>query len=159
MAEAQYSHNNIIDPKTGFLENPAYPYAFNAAKKQAFIDCLVENGLGLYEACDAMGIKRETLNKHYQNDPVFKQALDEARTQYGARLESVSKKNALRDRSVIERIFQLKSIFPEKYGDKRDAGNMSVSISIDGKAIENILKREKVIDAELVSQDQIEDKK
>lgn len=152
MAEAQYSVNHQIDPETGFIENPAYSYGFNAAKKREFIDCLVENGLGIYETCHAIGIKRDTLNKHYHNDPAFKQALDEARNQYGARLEAVSKKNALNPRSVIERIFQLKSTFPEKYGDQRNAnGNLVVNISVDENLIKSIKSRQEVIDIETVS--------
>lgn len=151
MAEAQYAVNNTIDPQTGFTENLAYSYGFNAAKKQEFIDCLVENGLGLYETCHAIGIKRDTLNKHYHNDPAFKQALDEARLQYSARLEAVSMKNALNPRSVIERIFQLKSIFPEKYGDKRDNSQVNVNISIDANLLESISKRQEVIDIEPIA--------
>lgn len=159
MAEPQYAHNGTIDPETGFLENNGYGYPFDAERKKQFIEVFIEKGLGLYRTCQKLGISHHTIFNHLRKDPVFKTAFEEAKLRYGEELESISKENARNPKSVIERIFQLKSIFPERYADQRSNSPMNVSISIDGKAIENILKREKVIDAELVSRDQIEDKK
>lgn len=156
MAEAQYAPHHTIDAETGFIENKSYPTAFDAARKTQFIRCLVDNGLGIYEACEAMGLSHHTLFKHYHNDPAFKEALDEAKLEYGSRLDAISKKNAMNPRSVIERIFQLKALFPERYADKRDSGNVQVNISIDGEALKAISKRQEVIDIEPVSDLQIE---
>lgn len=150
MPNPQYAHNHTIEPETGYIENNAYPFAFNAEKKKAFIKCLVENGLGLYETCEVMGINHQTLFKHYHNDPAFKEDFDEARREYGHRLDAISKRNAMNPRSVIERIFQLKSIFPEKYGDQRSSGNITVNISVDENLLQNIKKRQEVIDIDPV---------
>ena len=40
----------------------------------------------------------------------------------------------------------------EKYGDKRDAGAVSVSISLDGKLLETIQKRQQVIDVDPITE-------
>lgn len=156
MAEAQYAHHNTIDPETGFTENNSYVYAFDAPRKKQFIKCLVENGLGIYEACDAMGLSHHTLNKHYQNDPAFKHALDEAKLEYGSRLDAISKKNAMNPRSVIERIFQLKSLFPERYADKRGDANVVVNISVDSEMLKNMRMRTEAIDTEAIASESIE---
>lgn len=152
MAEAAYAPNNVINPETGFIENPAYIYAFDSNRKQQFIKCLVENGLGIYEACEALGLSHHTLFKHYHNDPKFKEALDEARNEYGARLDSLSKRNAMNPRSVIERIFQLKSIFPEKYADQRQSNQLNITINVDENLIENARKREQILEAQQVTE-------
>lgn len=159
MAEASYSPNNVIDPATGFIENPAYPSAFDAARKTNFIKLMVENGLGLYETCEALGLSHHTLFKHYHNDPAFKEALDEARNEYGARLDAISKRNAMNPKSVIERIFQLKSIFPERYADQRNRDSaINVSISLDANLLNSIKKRQETIDIEAIPQGVLENK-
>lgn len=154
----EYAPNHTIDPETGFMESNGFVHAFDGAKKQQFIKCMVENGLGLYDACDAMKISHHTLSKHYHNDPAFKEALDEAKLEYASRLDAISKKNALNPRSVIERIFQLKYLFPEKYADKRDSGNVTVNISVDPNLLKSISARQEVIDIEPVSDSQVEHK-
>lgn len=154
MAEAQYAPNHTIDPETGYIESKAYPFAFDAPRKRQFIKCLVENGLGIYEACAAMGLSHHSLFKHYHNDPQFKEDLDSARQEYGFRLDSISKRNAMNPKSVIERIFQLKSIFPERYADKRDSGgNVNIQINVDTATLENISKRQSVLEAETIQAD------
>ena len=150
MAEAQYSPNHVIDPETGFLENPAYSYDFNAERKIKFLEVFSKNGLGMYRTCRALGLSPGTVNRHYQIDPVFKKALDTARTIYADELEAVSRENALNPRSVIERIFQLKSLVPEKYGDQRRDSNLNININFDGKALELSRERSKVLDAEVI---------
>lgn len=149
-----YSPNHLIDPETGYIENKAYPFAFDAEKKQKFISCLVNNGLGIYETCEALGLSHHTLFKHYHNDPEFKKDLDAARFEYGARLDALSKRNAMNPKSVIERIFQLKSIFPEKYAEQRNSHqNLNVSINLDGNLIASIKNRDKIIESELISEE------
>jgi len=151
MAEAQYAPHHTIDPETGFTESNSYPTAFDAARKQDFIRLMVTNGLGIYDVCEAMKLSHHTLFKHYHNDPAFKEALDEAKREYGDRLDAISKRNAMNPKSVIERIFQLKSLFPERYADKRDNSSVNVTISVDAESLKAIAQREKVIDIEQVS--------
>lgn len=148
MAKAKYAPHHSVDQKTGFIENKSYPTAFDAPRKLEFIKLMVTNGLGIYDVCDVMKLSHHTLFKHYHNDPAFKEALDEARKEYGDRLDAISKRNAMLPKSVIERIFQLKSIFPERYADRKDSGAINVSISIDGEMLKAIEQRQKTIDVE-----------
>lgn len=152
MAEAQYAPHHTIDPQTGFTENKSYPTAFDASRKTEFIRCMVENGLGLYDVCDTMNLSHHTLFKHYHNDPVFKEALDEARFQYGSRLDAISKKNAMNPKSVIERIFQLKAIFPETYADKRTESMPNITINVDSQLLSKVTQREAAIEVEIINQ-------
>lgn len=150
MAQAQYAPLHTVNPETGYIESKSYPFAFDSPRKQQFISCLVQNGLGIYEACEAMGISHHTLFKHYHNDPEFKADLDAARNEYGARLDSISKRNAMNPKSVIERIFQLKSIFPERYADQRREQSLNISITIDPQLLSKVKDRDKVIEAQAI---------
>lgn len=153
MAEAQYAPNRTIDTETGLLESKAYPMSFDADRKKQFLEVFKSSGLGLYRTCAKLGLSHHTVNKHYQIDPVFKQLYDEAMQEYTDELEATSRENALNPRSVIERIFQLKALRPEKYADRRDSSNINVSINIDQSMLEQIKRRQEVIDIEPVSTD------
>lgn len=148
MAEAQYAPIHTIDPQTGFLESNAYLSAFDADRKLKFLEIFRRNGMGLYRTCAAIGLSVHTVNKHYQIDPVFKAAYDEAKVEYTDELEAVSRENALNPRSVIERIFQLKALKPERYADQKNLGSAQITINIDGKLIEEARKRSEVLDVE-----------
>jgi len=152
MAEAQYAHNHIINPETGFLENPAYSNDFDSEKKKTFLDVFLNNGMGLYRTCRKLGMSCSTVHKHYQLDPVFREKFDEVRREYGDELEATSRVNALNPRSVIERIFQLKAIFPEKYGDSRTSNALNITINIDDKTLEMAKKRDQILDVEEIPQ-------
>lgn len=151
MAEYQYAPNHSIDPHTGFLESPGFLSNFDAQKKTTFLEVYKNNGLGLYRTCRSLGMSVSTIHKHYQIDPVFKKAFDECRTEYSDELEAVSRSNALNPKSVIERIFQLKSLFPEKYGDSKSSGSTQITVNIDGKMLETMKKRAEIIDVETIT--------
>lgn len=157
MAQAQYAHNHIVDPATGFLENPAYPNQFDATRKTVFLKVYFGNGLRLRRACEEIGISIETFNHAMRQDPAFKQAYDESMDQYMEDLEGVSRTNALNPRSVIERIFQLKCLIPEKYGQENRPQNTHITLNIDGKAVEMLSNRSQIIDAQVISNDSISD--
>jgi len=152
MAEPQYSKNHTIDPETGFLENPAYSNQFDAQKKKAFLDLYYENGLRIRRTCDQLGMSVDTVNRAYQTDKQFRQLYDDLKDRYLDELEGVSRTNALNPRSVIERIFQLKCLLPEKYGQENRPTSMNVTINVDGKALEAIARRQEVIDIEPISE-------
>ncbi len=138
--------NHTVDPTTGFLESKAYAHAFNAQRKQRFLDVYKENGLGLYRTCKILGLSHSTVNSACKHDPVFKEAFEQAMTEYADDLEAVSRHNALNPKSVIERIFQLKSLFPSKYADQRNVGgSTNIQINFDGKAMTVMNSREEVI--------------
>lgn len=158
MAEAQYAPNHTIDPETGFLENNGYGYPFNAERKKQFIEAFVENGLGLYKTCKFLGVRYETVFNHLRQDEAFKRTFEEARKLYADDLDAISKQNARNPRSVIERIFQLKSLFPERYSDQRQQANVNVNVSLDGKLLETIQKRQEVIDIEPIPQESLDAK-
>lgn len=152
MVRPKHSKNHVIDPKTGFIENPAFPSNFSAERKILWLKTFVKCGLGLYKTCEKLGMKVETFNRHYRIDPVFAGEVEKARAEYADRLESVSKENAMNPRSVIERIFQLKAIYPDKYGEKKNNGQVNVAINIDSQSLRKIEKRNRSIDAELVAE-------
>lgn len=147
MAEPQYAHNHVINPETGYLENPAYANDFDSERKKRFLETFKANGMGLYRTCRALGMSTSTVHRHYQIDPLFKKNFDEAREEYGDELQAVSRVNALNPRSVIERIFQLKSLFPEKYGDSRTSGALSITINVDDNLLKSAQKRDQILDA------------
>lgn len=159
MAEPQYSHNHVINPETGFIENPAYSSSFDSEKKIAFINLYYKNGLRIRRTCDQLGMSVDTIHRHYQIDPQFKKLFDDVKEKYLDELEGVSRLNALNPKSVIERIFQLKCLLPEKYGQENRPINHNVTINVDGKLLEMIKKREQVFDAEIIPSSQISDGK
>lgn len=156
MAEAQYAHNHVINPQTGFLENPAYAHDFDSEKKQLFLRTYLDAGMGLYRTCRKLGMSCSTVHKHYQIDPVFKEQFDEIKREYGDELEATSRQNALNPKSVIERIFQLKALFPEKYGDRRESSAQTINITIDSELLKQVYNRSNTIEAEIISTQQAE---
>ena len=91
-------------------------------------------------------MSHHTYFKHYNTDAVFKEAVDEAMREYGDRLEGVARRNALNPRSVIERIFILKSLFPHKYADQRAQGSTLINLVFDNKSLDDLRKRTEIID-------------
>lgn len=146
MPEPQYAPNHTTDAATGFLESNAYPYAFNAERKLQFLEVFKTNGLGIYRTCRVLGIKRDTVIKHYNTDPVFRKAFDEAMAEYTDDLEATSRENALNPKSVIERIFQLKCLLPDKYGQENRPSSTQITINFDGETLKALSKREDVLD-------------
>lgn len=155
MAEPQYAHNHVINPKTGFLENPAYVNDFDSDKKIAFFKVFYDNGLRIRRTCDELGISVDTVNRHYRLDQKFKEMYDDVKERYLDELEGVSRVNALNPRSVIERIFQLKCLLPEKYGQENKSSTVNVSISVGNDVLDAIKKRQEIIDVEQVEPNQI----
>ena len=76
--------------------------------------------------------------------------LDEARHQYADRLDGKSKRTAMLDRSVIERIFQLKSLYPEKYAEAKGTGSTMIILVFDGKMFGEVKKRAEILEAETI---------
>lgn len=150
MAVPQYSPNHVVNPETGFLENPAFANNFDSQKKNLFFKLFYENGLRIRRTCDELGVSIDTVNRHYHIDPKFKQLYDEVKDKYLDELEGVSRINALNPRSVIERIFQLKCLLPEKYGQENRPQNLQITVNLDANLMANLKERQKSIDAEIV---------
>jgi hypothetical protein len=142
--------NRTTDPDTGFLESNAYIQAFDAERKQIFLQRMKQNSLALYRTCKELGLSHHTVNKHYREDSAFKAAYDELQREYADELEGVSRQNAMNPKSVIERIFQLKALLPSKYADQKSVGQPQITINIDEKVLAEARARQKVIDAEIV---------
>jgi hypothetical protein len=151
MPEHSYVPNHTVDPGTGFLESNGFPSAFTAERKQQFLNLYRSNGLGLFRTCRLLNMSCSTIHHHYRIDPVFKAEFDEAKAEYGDELEAVSRTNALNPKSVIERIFQLKALFPQKYGELRAPNTPEITINIDGNIIEMAKKRQQIIDVEPIT--------
>lgn len=83
-------------------------------------------------------------------DSAFKKVFDELEIKYLHKLQAVGRKNALNERSVIERIWVQKSHSHvpgfEKYSDQKNLGNVSITLNLDGKMIESLKKREQIIE-------------
>ncbi len=150
MPEPVYAPNHTVDQATGFLESNGWLSAFDATRKTAFLSLLRTNSLGLYKTCAQMGLSVHTVNKHYQLDPEFKKAYDELEIEYTSDLEAVSRQNAMNPKSVIERIFQLKSLLPAKYADGKRESGLVVNISIDPEVIRKAAERSQIVEAEIV---------
>lgn len=148
MPDPAYAPNHSVNKDTGFIESTAYPYAFDANKKVAFLKLFYDSGLKFYRTCAELGVKHNTVHKHLSIDPVFKDAFEQLKTEYYDELEGISRINALNPKSVIERIFQLKAAFPSKYGDVKSAGAVNVTLNIDGETIKKMIDRNNVIEAE-----------
>lgn len=152
MSHAEHTPNHAVDPATGFLESNAYAAAFDAERKTQFLNLFKSNGLGLYRTCKQLGLSHHTINKHYRIDPEFKKAYDDAEKEYTDELEATSRFNALNPKSVIERIFQLKALRPERYADQKSAAPTQITINVDAALIENARKRAEVLDAEIITE-------
>ena len=144
----QYSHNHIVNPETGFLENPAFINQFDSARKIAFLELYKKNGLRLRRASRDMGLSEDTVYRAIRNDPVFKKAFEDVEKDHLEELESVSATNALNPKSVIERIFRLKCLLPEKYGQENKPSSQTIIFNIDAETLKQVQARSKVIDTE-----------
>lgn|SRR3990167_5360089 len=151
MGNIQSIPNHTVDPTTGFIESLGYANAFDAERKKTFLQVYFENGLRIRRACDSMGLSVDTIHRHYKLDPVFKEQFDAVEAQYLEDLEGVSRINALNPKSVIERIFQLKCLLPIKYGQENKPSSHQINVNIDGKFLENMKKRDEIIEAEVIT--------
>lgn len=151
MAEATYAHNHVVNPETGFLENPAYATQFDSVRKEAFLKNYRANGLRIRRACREMGLSEDTVGKHLHLDPLFREKFDAVEKDYLEELEATSKENALNPKSVIERIFQLKCLIPEKYGQENKPMSLKIEVNIDGKTLEAFAKKDQILEAQIVA--------
>lgn len=142
--------NHTVDPKTGFLECNGYASAFDGERKLAFLQRYKSNGLAFYRTCNDLGLHYSTVNRACKIDQVFKDAFDQAEREYIDELEATSRTNALNPKAVLERIFQLRSLRPEKYADQRSTGNAQVTINFGKELIQKIFNRQDVIEADIV---------
>lgn len=146
--------NHVINPSTGMLESNGYVHAFDSERKAKFLELYKSNGLRLRRACRSMGLSEDTVNKHYKIDPIFKQALDSAEREYIEELEGVSRLNALEPKAVIERIFQLKCLLPDKYGQNEKSSPSKIVINVTSDLLEKAKKMEQIVDAQVISSTQ-----
>lgn len=151
MSHAQYAHNHVLNPETGFIENPAYPNNFDSKRKLAFLSLYKENGIRLRRTCRAMGLSDDTVNNALRYDSKFKQMFDDVEKDYLEELEATSRENALNPRSVIERIFQLKCLLPAKYGQENRPVQQNITLNIDGKILEMVRERAQIMNATVIN--------
>lgn len=151
----QYSPNHVINPATGFLENPAYAYQFDSDRKKAFLEEYARNNLRIRRTCDKLGLGVDTVNRHYQNDPVFRKAVDEVKERFHEELEGTSYSNALNPKSVIERIFLMKCLMPEKYGQENRPTTMNVTVNIAAPPQQLEIDPAKVVEMKTVEDQQL----
>jgi len=98
-----------------------------------------------------MGLSESTVSRHLHTDPKFKEMFEAVEKDYIEDLEATSRDNALNPKSVIERIFQLKCLIPEKYGQENKPSNQTVNITIDSELLRQVASRNNVIEAQIIS--------
>lgn len=152
--EPGYHHvsNHVVDPKTGFLESNGYALAFDADRKTQFLELYRANGLKCRNACKTLGISNHTLEKHYREDEAFRKAFDDLQRDYAEEVEAASMSFALTPKGVIDRMCQLRRLFPEKYAPERQHGPLKITINLEGKFVERFEVKSKVMDAEIIQE-------
>lgn len=96
-----------------------------------------------------------TVFKALRDDSLFIEEVEKARKEYACALETVSKQNALNPKSVIERIFQLKSLFPEKYTDGKQGQTLNVTVNIAAPPQQLEIDQSKVVEMKTVEDQQL----
>lgn len=141
----------VVDPETGYSTSTAnFALAFTPQRKKAFLAAYYKNNLAFYRTCEEIGINYKTLNHAVKIDPVFAEHLELTEKRFTDELETISRSNAKNPRSVIERIFQLKALLPEKYADTKRESKQTIVISIDSKLLEDTKAKINAIDAQVV---------
>lgn len=150
MAERESIPNHTQDNETGYLESNGFSLAFDAQKKTEFLKLYKANGLRYWKTCEQLGVKGETVNKHLRIDPVFQHDMEKLEAEYVDNLEAMSRDIAMTPKGVIDRMCQLKALLPGKYGghENRNHGPQ-VIINLDGKFLEDMRKREQIIEAQI----------
>lgn len=151
----QTSAYHAIDPVTGFVETTGnYPAAFDGERKADFLKVYRASGLALYKTCEQLGLSRHTVSHHLQIDPAFSEAVEEAKRSYADELEAKSRNIALtRDSATLERIFQLRAIFPDKYArDLKQNGAQKIEINIVGDILMGKKRELDTVETSLVSE-------
>lgn len=137
---------HTIDPITGFTNTKGNISLFDSNRKQDFLKLYMANGLSLYKTCDQMGLSYHTVFNHLKIDTAFKAAIEASKREYAARLDGISKQNAMDPKSVIERIFQLKALFPEIYAENKRDSAPQITINFDANLLQAAKQRENIID-------------
>ena len=123
---------SFIDPKTGFT-SPLNTYitAFSPDRKQKFIDLYFKNSCKFQNTCDQLGLNYHTVWNAFKNDSTFNDKMQESERRYLEQLEDISRVNALHPKSVVERMFQLRSLKPSIYArDNNNKDNNSVNVVV-----------------------------
>ena len=149
-----YHHipNQIVNPKTGFLENKGYDTPFDSTQKQMFIEVLRTSGFKVTIACDSLGISHHTYHHHKRSDQAFSKAIEDALDEYRDALEWKSRAEAMESKNYVERMFQLKALRPEIYADFKPQRPMEVTLNINFDGLSKEHERTHSIDAEIVQE-------
>lgn len=147
--------NRQINPATGYMENPGYDNPFDSEKKIKAVE-LFRQGHTLYSVSHELACHPETIKRHCKLDAKFGSEVTQALETFGSRLESRSRIYAYNnDKATIERIFHLKAIYPERYGDKKEnSSGITLKIELTESVLNALNQRSerisKAIDAEIV---------
>jgi len=149
--DPRFIPNHTIDPATGFMENRGYLDAFDATKKQVFIEALRANDFRLLPTCQTLGISPHTVHHHRRTDKAFDAAVRQAVEDYAENLEWMSRAQAMEPRATLERIFQLRALRPERYARELKQNDNNITIKLDFQSIPNVVNRDAVIDVAMES--------
>lgn len=101
--------------------------------KRQFVQSFITHNLKFIETCQVLQLSPYTVKSFINRDPYFKEALRLAGLCYIERVEGVSRAQALDPKGVIDRMFQLKHLRPDVYGDKPNV--MAVQINMDSNGV------------------------
>lgn len=122
-----------VDPSSGFLESTGnFANAFDSERKAQFLEVYKANGLRFKKTCKLLGISEHTINHHHAVDHVFRSAFDEVQREYAEDLQCTSMEIALTPKGFMDRIAQLRRLFPGKYAPAENTGQTKIELHIDG---------------------------
>lgn len=142
----------VVDEATGFMETSGgFASAFDGQRKDEFLRVFKASGLALYTTCKNLGISHHTIHHHVKNDPAFREAFEQVRRTYADDLEAKSRSIAMtRDSATLERIFHLRSLFPEKYAREQKSPDGKIEINITGNLVTSIKRDAEVLETTVV---------
>lgn len=138
----------VVNPKTGFLEQPNYLPAFDSDKKLRLLDYLEKQPFKISFACEAVGVDTATFYKHLVLDATFAQQIQKLKTR---RIEEVEQKladMATVKEQVADRIFFLKSWKQDRYNPIQRSES-TIRIEIDTSSVNAAMERDKALDAQI----------
>jgi hypothetical protein len=143
-----------LEPKTGFLEQPHLPSAFNAERKQQLLEMIRDHPhrTGIDKACREIGISDSTFWRHIEADKAFREAWERLKKGFAYRVEDVLAHCALDPKKTIDRLAYLRAYMPEKYNPVQKSESQ-ITITIDGNMLSQAKSERNVIEAEIVGKE------
>lgn len=149
MAQPLYSHNHLVSPTTGFLENPAYPDAFDSARKLEFLERLKVTPYRMQMICRNMRLDWHTLQKHMEMDATFRKSVQTIKGEVTEEIEQHLVDNARTSDMPAWTIFALKCLKPEVYNPVVKS-QQDINVTVDIHGLDNAIEGQQTLEAEVI---------